>query len=304
MDEKRYVSSSESLVRRNRTFFVGLFIAIPAVLIPILLFFTLLKTDMFQRWCRLSIITENSMGLNKGSQVTISGMEIGYVYKVDLDREGHITVNFKIRDQYRQLVRKDSQALLKQKNFVVCDWEIELTRGSPSTPAIADGDTMNWNMPLRIDKMIEQVTTMVGAVGQILDQVLAGKGSVGRLLMEDTLVNMLQQIGSNTMQLTHQTSGTINKAGELITGINQVSSGGQRLLDSVMNVIATVNTTLDGVQKILLDVKSTSGELPSMLSQVRDDVGEAEMMMRGLQKNWLLKKALGKQQDPLLGNDP
>ena len=156
------------------------------------------------------------MGLNKGTQVTLAGMDIGYVNEVSLDKAGHITIKFKIKDRYRSIIHKDSQALVKQKNFVVGDWEIELTRGSPSSPQIADGDTMSWDMPFRIDKTIEQITAMVGTVGQLLDQVRSGKGSVGKILMEDSLALLLENIGDNS-PATRQAQGTIDKADQLLS---------------------------------------------------------------------------------------
>ena len=111
-----------TFVRRNRAFFVGLFIIIPAVAIPFLLFYSLLKADFLQGWCYLHVVYENSYGLTKGNQVTISGMPIGHVSEIELVREGVVGVLLKVRRQYQPLIRKDTRAQLKQKSFVVGDW--------------------------------------------------------------------------------------------------------------------------------------------------------------------------------------
>ena len=122
---------SVPFVRRHRTFFAGLFLVIPMVLIPVLLVYTLMKAEFMQKWCRLYTFSENSYGLTRGSPVTISGMTVGHVREVRLVREGVIGIRFKIRDSYRPLVRRDTHARFQQKNIVVGDWTIELT-GGPS----------------------------------------------------------------------------------------------------------------------------------------------------------------------------
>ncbi|MGE5671761.1 MAG: MlaD family protein, partial [Fibrobacterota bacterium] len=124
MPKSKYVVN-QSIVRKHRSFFVGLFVLIPIILIPSLIAFTLyrvINTELIDGWCHLFAVYENTSGLTNGNPVTISGVTIGHVKAMKLEREKRILVHFKVRKQYTSLIRKDTKALLKQKNAFVGDW--------------------------------------------------------------------------------------------------------------------------------------------------------------------------------------
>src|SRR5512136_902322 len=100
-DTKSTGQINDSFVRRHRTFFVGLFILIPLVVIPTLLLYTLMKSEVLRSWCRLHAVYDQSYSLGKGSQVLLSGMRIGHVTGVTLVKEGNVDVAFKIERRYR-----------------------------------------------------------------------------------------------------------------------------------------------------------------------------------------------------------
>ena len=297
-------SASVPFVRRHRTFFAGLFLVIPLVLIPVLLGYTLMKAEFMQRWCHLHTFSGNSYGLTKGSPVTISGMTIGHVGEVRLISEGMVGIRFKIRDSYRPLVHRDTRARFLQKNIVVGDWTIELTGGTDSSPVVEENDTLPSEAPLRLDRTIMQVTAMVTSLETMINGVLAGKGSVGRLLTEDTLVEMVQRIARNVDGLITVAQTTLENADTLVDEISSVGRSGGGFIDSLAFVTEQVRVALEDAVVLLANLRGASENVTPMMNEVQEDLDEAERMMQTIQRNWLYRKIAGKRDDPLLKEGP
>jgi ABC-type transporter Mla subunit MlaD len=294
----------DPFIRRYRTFFVGVFVLAPLIVVPGLLAYTLMKSELLQGWCRLNVLYDQSYGLGRGSVVTISGMAIGHVTRLTLVREGCIKVTFKIRRRYRQFVCKDTRALLQQKNLVVGDWEIRLTGGTPGTGAVNDNDTLMPEYSVRIERLTEQVMRMIGQVDTIIRRIASGKGAIGRLLGEDSLITQTQEILRNVKAVTARSSGTMRQVDSLLVSLNAVGTSSVTLVDSIKNVMSGVQRALVDARTIIGDVKGASGDVGPMIHRVQDDLDEAEIMMRGLQKNWLFRKLSGTPDDRMLKNDP
>lgn len=308
--KKRTVISSEPLIRRHRNFFVGVFILIPLITIPVLLVYTVLKSDGLQKWCTLHVIYENSLGLKNGNQVTISGTAIGHVREVELIREREVCVRFRIKGRYNHLVKKDTRAQLKQKGFVG-DWEIELTGGSKLSPLAEDGDTLSGENPVKLDKTIETATGMLEELFELVKTVRKGEGTVGKLLTEDSLYLYAKSIGANTVgvtrsaeRMTNDIRGTLRRTDSLILALKEVSVDGKTFVDTLFTVIATLKGSLEETKSIVANIRTVSDDAPEMVDRLQENIAEAEIMMRALQRNWLLRKTMGEQPDPLLKDLP
>ncbi|MBN1576743.1 MAG: MCE family protein [Chitinispirillaceae bacterium] len=297
-------ASSIPFIRRHRNFFAGVFLLIPMIVIPALLVYTLMKAEFMQGWCRLYVMSENGYGLTKGSPVTVSGMTIGHVQEVVLVREGAVGVRFKIKREYQQLIRKDTRARFQQKNIVVGDWTIELTGGTTGSAVVAENDTLQSVAPIRLDKTINQVTAMVTLLETMLTNVLEGKGTIGRLLTEDTLIDLINVIGRNVDDLVSATQGSLRGVDTLILELTALGRSGSGFIDSLNFVAERVRTSLDDAGVILKNLRGASEDVTPMLTEVREDIGEAEKMMKTLQQSWIYRTISRARDDPLLKGSP
>jgi phospholipid/cholesterol/gamma-HCH transport system substrate-binding protein len=295
---------SDSFVRQHRTFFVGLFILIPLVVIPALLLYTLTKSEVFRSWCRLHAVYNQSYSLGKGSHVLMSGMPIGHVTGVTLVREGSVDIAFKIERRYRPFVRKDSRALIQQKNLVVGDWEIQITGGTKSASEVDDNDTLAVEYSLSIDKLAAQVTGMIGQVDSIIRKIASGKGAVGKLISEDTVINQTSDILRNINGITVQSSNIMKQVDSMFRTVNAVGASSVELVDSLKTVMSGVQKTIADARSVMANAKDASEHFGPMVDQIQGNLDQAEVMMRGLQKNWLIRSMTGKPEDKMLKNAP
>ncbi|MDD5673800.1 MAG: MlaD family protein [Chitinivibrionales bacterium] len=292
----------EPLHLRHRNLFVGIFILIPVLVIPVFLIYSLSKSELFEHWCYLKTRFDSSYGLNKGGAVCISGTNIGYIEKVTLNNEGSVDVVFKIKRQYTTLIKKDSRAILRQKNPIVGDWSIELSLGSRASPPVQNYDFMKSEVvQLRIDETVAQLSQTLTTVNVILHDIESGKGTVGKLIVQDTLLRQVQALVVSLQKVVAQADKAAIQANQLIA---QAAPGATGLLDSVKVITGNVNTLLKSVQSIVADVQKISAQSPQLYKQVARDIDNAGATLNGLQNNPLIRSLSGTPKDRMLKNDP
>ncbi|GBU21194.1 hypothetical protein R80B4_01083 [Fibrobacteres bacterium R8-0-B4] len=321
-DKNRPQPVAEPFIRRHRSFFVGLFVLIPVLAVPALLIFTVVKSDLLQKWCALHSVCENSEGLKKGNQVSMSGTAIGHVTEVDLVREGEVHVSFNINGRYQHLVKGDTRARLKQRGFVG-DWEIELYGGTARSPEVQNGDTLNFEKSSGLDGLIaiamgiiDTATALLNDVAAIVSGIKEGEGTVGQLFMNDTLYRNINRTAagasfaasnaaSNIGKIAEDVLTAVRNADSLLLAAAALSKGGSTFIDSLHIMINTANGTINQIGGILKDVKTVSNDVPEIMNRLQRDMDEAEYMLKTLQEGWMFKQLSGPQpKNPHLAETP
>jgi phospholipid/cholesterol/gamma-HCH transport system substrate-binding protein len=314
--------TTEPFVRRHRPFFVALFVLVPMIAMPALLIFTMIKSDIFQKWYEVHVFYENSFGLKKGNPVSMSGITIGHVKDIDLIREKEVRVLLNINGRYQHLVRKDTRARLKQRGFVG-DWEVELIGGTPDFREIEDNDTLKFERTPVLDDIIELAAgiidtgiTLLGDIAAIVRGIEDGDGTIGQLLKNDTLFRHANRVAANTVLITSDVQkvtadarNTLRNVDSMLISVTDVGKTSTALIDTVMNtvtaLVGTINKAVGEMDDILKNVKDVSGELPEFMDRLQHDLGEIEHILRSFQESWLFRRIGGTSpRDPHLADTP
>ena len=101
----------------------------------------LLGTDFFE--VKGEFQTAKSVTPGQGQTVTIAGVNVGEIQKVEL-RDGRALVTMKIRQKWAPRIKKDATLLLRPKTGLE-DMVIEMTPGSKSAPRVPEG----WVIPVQ-----------------------------------------------------------------------------------------------------------------------------------------------------------
>jgi ABC-type transporter Mla subunit MlaD len=292
----------EQLHRRYRGFFVGLFIAVPLIALPCFLVVTFFKADILEKSACLYVKYPHGAGLTKGTAVTILGMKVGYIKDVTLNDAGFIDVCIKIKQSHLRAVKKDSRASLQQKNVAFGDWEIELTRGGSAAGPVASGDTLEGVVQAPVAKTLESLNLAIATIQKILGNVLEGKGAVGRIMKEDTLITIAQDIGRRTEQVIGHADEAIRRTARVLSTVQEIGDKGKSVADSIAGISGKVSNLVGDIDSLVLGIRGASKELPGLLNKVQSDVSEVELMLKALQNNWLLKSSITSQKDPVLND--
>ncbi len=296
--------TGESFHRKHRNLFVGLFILVPLIILPVFLLISVFKADWFAKWEYLHVSYETAGGLATNGAVTILGVKVGRIEKVSLNPAGHIDVTIKIKLPYKYYVHKDSKALLHQKTVAIGDWEIDLSQGSSGSPVAVSGDTLASEVQAPIAKTLDQVTKTVETLQKILQEILDGKGTVGRLITQDTLATLANTIGRNANGLVLRACGTLARADTVLAKAAAIGEKGKGLADSAAGIASKVGTLVTDVNHLVTTVRTASRDLPQVMSRVQSDIAEVELLLKALQNNVIIKSGINGQPDPLLNDDP
>jgi ABC-type transporter Mla subunit MlaD len=297
------LQSREPFHRKHRNFFVGLFIMVPLIVLPGFLIYTVVKTAYIEKGSLLYVKYDNAAGLGKNAAVTVLGMKVGYVESVVLSKGRRIDVMMIIKREYARFVKKDCVARLQQKNVAFGDWEIELAGGTDGSPCAKNGDTLAGEVQAPIAKTLEQVNKTIDIFQKILQNVLDGKGAVGRILKEDTLVSIAQDIGRKAAGLVNHAAGTLGLADAILVKVGAIGEKGKQVADSVVEISGKISKLITDVNTLVTGLQTTSKDLPGIMAKVQSDISEVELMLKALQNNWLLKSSINSRKDPLLNDD-
>ena len=180
------------LAWRNLT--TGLFFLAGLVILTAALLIVGTNQNLFSAVYRLKGYLPDTQTLSEGTSVTLSGIEIGVIEKISLDTwQGENAVRFDIRlkKEYQPRITTSSHAIVKSIG-VLGDKFMEITLGRAGEPALTDGGIIPIEPAVDYERLIRDVSNSLLASMQrvegILDEVEAGRGTLGMLVRDSTLV--------------------------------------------------------------------------------------------------------------------
>jgi len=238
---------------------LGIFFAL-ALIVAVLLLEMIGAADFFQGGYHITAIFKNAQELKRGDLVKTAGVEIGRVEKIQLE-EGRAKVSMKIKAKYE--IKTDARAGIKFTGLMGQNF-ISIEGGSPNAPRIESGSLATFEQPdlsILMTKLegvaggienltksfssdnlsillgpltdfIKQntgpLTAIIGNMKTVSDNVVGGRGTVGRLIMDESLYNAayttvtnLQYATTDIKALTGQAEGMIRQMRGIMDDINQ-----------------------------------------------------------------------------------
>lgn len=287
---------------KHRNFFVGLFIIIPVIAIPLLIAFSLINSEFLEKWYFFTARYDSTYGIDKGSTaVSIKGIKVGNVEKVDLKEDGMVDVTLKVKRKYVGFIKQDSKARLKQKNPIMGEWEIEITTGSRNATSITNGAMLESEVvQLKLDAIVNQVTTTITSLNTILNDIESGRGTIGKLITQDTLLHSIQAVIRNANRLVNQTHSIAAHTDSLVLKFSSVGGNANEMVDSLKEISSSVKELLADIKIVTGNLVPISDRLPDAYNIIMNDLGEAETTLKGIQNNWLIKSAISKPKERVL----
>ena len=302
------------LLRQYRTFFVGLFIIIPSIVIPVFLAYSFILSDFMEDWAYLNVRYDNAFGLIKGNSVTYRGQTIGHVCSVNLN-ENYVAVELKIQSKYMAFIRKNSKAQLAQKYFVVGDWWIKITPGTKDVPFVNNGDELDATVPIVIHETIHQATVLVESISNMVDSILTGKGTVGKLFVDDQFYQLAMNLGGkveffidnskdlllDVENLMNRAMGLMDKADKLMgssknlmESANKLTADSENMLNKMIVLIMNMNHVMKEMSHLIQAFNYVPDDMLDTMKRMRLAMDEADIFFQALQDHWLFRGAVNR----------
>ena len=295
---------------------LGVFVAL-AVIAAVLILETIGGTEAFQRGYRINAMFNNISDLKVGDRVRMAGVEVGRVEKIAIaEKIDKVQVTMKLRRDVS--VRTDSTATIKftgllGQNFVSVDF------GSPGAPratpdtflstvetpdlsaimqkidAVASG-VENLTKSFTGDKIDNllgpftdflkanrgPLTATIANVQSISAQISQGKGTIGKLIYEDTLYNSALATVTNVQDAAAEIKATVANAHSVIDQINAGQGTiGKLVKDDTLYRETTASMT--NLHQILQKINDGQGSVGKLVNNP-DLYNNAKLTMQKLDK--------------------
>lgn len=278
---------------------LGIFVAL-AVIAAVLILEIVGGVERFQRGYELKASFNTAQDLKEGDRVKMAGVEVGRVEKIGLDETNNkVLVTMKVRQNVE--VRVDSVATIKftgllGQNFVALDFG---SRGAPvASPgtllASAEQPDLSAMMAKidnvatgvenltksftgdKIDNLLgpftdflranrEPLTATIANLRAVSAQIAEGKGTVGKLIYDDTLYNQASSAVSGLQDAASEIEQTVVDARKVV---DQVNAGqgtvGKLLHDETLYRETTASMT--NLREILQKINQGQGSIGKIVN--------------------------------------
>ncbi|WP_419948582.1 MlaD family protein [Candidatus Palauibacter sp.] len=166
--------------------------------------------DVFGERYRLVTLMESASGLQPGAVVQLAGRNVGQVERVEFiapaargDSDVAVAIWLGVSVSVREQIRRGSRARVRTLGLLG-DRIIDIEPGAPDSAALAPGDTLGTAPAQSYDEVLGQsadairsLTELSNELAGTLARVTAGEGSLGRLLVDETLYEGLVELNTH-----------------------------------------------------------------------------------------------------------
>ncbi len=299
---------------------IGVIVIIAVIILITLLFLMTSSSGLGVFSKKLTVFTyfENAAGIKEGAAVNLQGVTIGTVKTVTVvaDPARKLTpvrVVMKIDQKYTADLKKDTTAALTTVG-VLGDTVVDLNSQVATKGPLQDGDEIHTlETPTISDVVkasqgtIEQLNVILAKMNTVVDNLQAGKGSIGQLINNPDLYNKANDTVNELLTLEKNLNngrGSIGKlmtddtmynrlnsaAGTLNNIANSLNAGqgtaGKLLKDETL--YNNLNSTLANANQLLADANAGKGGLglmlkdPAFRQQLSDTLTQVDTIVAGV----------------------
>lgn len=209
---------------------MGLLLVVGLVLLTIGVLFIGRVGHVFGRRYRLVTLMSSAEGLVPGAAVQLAGQNVGQVAGIHwLDpaeraRTGEaVAVEVAVNDEVRDQIRADSRARLRTQGLLG-DRVIDIVPGSAGARVLGPGDTLLASEPLDYQQILQRgsdavagLTDLTTHLDSLTRELLAGRGSLGRLLVDDSLYRSASRLSRSLDRFLTRVNRGEGALGQLLT---------------------------------------------------------------------------------------
>ena len=280
---------------------VGVMVIVGLAILAVGIFFISGQVGIFNRRYTLKTYISEAAGLREGAQVRLAGVAAGNVERVQLspypERARAVEIVMQVTRSYQNEIRADSVASIDTVGLLGESY-VDITRGSPGQEVLSEGGVLKSSEGAEIKQVVQNADDVIvnlrvlsAQLNNITGQMQSGKGSIGKLIYDQTLYNHLNKTADTLDQMVTRLDAGKGSLGKLMA-------------DETFYNNAT--TTFDRFNKVLDDMQHGQGSIakfisdPAVYNNVNHLVAQANSLVDNINQG---QGTLGKlAKDPQLYN--
>ncbi|MEO1092431.1 MAG: MlaD family protein [Pseudomonadota bacterium] len=316
----------------------GLFVLVALAILVVAVFQTDVLRPWLQRTVSLRVIVPETAlaGLAAGSQVQLFGTQIGEVTEVVIRPDQPFYAETRINDEVTAFIRADSQVFVRRQFGIAgaayleitrgrgaeLDWEFAVLDASIQQAATDSLEQLVEEAKARVLPLVDELTRLVAAAvvvvedvadpdgtmqraitdfGGIAGDIRAGKGSIGRLLVDDSFLLELQETGADLRQRIADLDPLLADVSVLVGDVQAITAdvraeadvaGLVQSLDRALGSTDAALRSLTAIAPTLADAAEGAGDaaraLPDVLVRVSQTLAQLEELLDALRRSWLI----------------
>lgn len=182
---------------------LGLFVIAGIILFFLAIFVIGKQKNLFDPVFEVKANFENVSGLQVGNAVRFSGINVGTVDQISILNDSTVQVTMLVKKDVQKFIKDDSEAGIGSEG-IIGDKLIVLSRGGSSNKVVKEGQLLGSTEPVETDAIMEslQMTADNAAIAteeiaEIVTKINNGKGSLGKLINDDSMAKDLDATMTN-----------------------------------------------------------------------------------------------------------
>jgi phospholipid/cholesterol/gamma-HCH transport system substrate-binding protein len=264
----------------KHSLFVGLFIFIGLIFLfgGILMVGNLHET--FKRKMQLVSVFDEVNGLQTGANVWFSGVKIGKVRDILLNKNRKVIVTLDIEDKVQHYILRDAKTKIGTDGLIG-NKVVIIYGGTENSESVRDGDTLRVgstysteNMMNTLQKNNENLLAITTDFKKISHKLTMNEGTVGKLLNDNTLYDNINSVAMSLNEASRKADKLIGSLNDYSVKLNKKGTLANDLVSDtiVFNSIkksvlelqkmtTTANVFMDNLKKASSNPNSTIGVL-------------------------------------------
>jgi len=264
---------------------VGVLAAVGLFILAILIFLLTGNKSLFASEATIYTYLDDSAAIVEGAAVRLSGIEVGRIGKVALSGENRpnrrIKIDLVVEQKKLAQIPNDSEASIGAENLLGTKY-INIKMGKSAQPIAAGGELKSLDTREFQDLVnaaypaVQSLQQIVERVNNIVAAVETGKGSIGKLLVDDELYQRLVKTVAEVQMIAAYIGdgkGTVGKILYDDAMYKDIQAVIKRVDATVAEVQTDLNSGKGSVSKLLKD-PALHDELKATIAEVRKTIDE------------------------------
>jgi phospholipid/cholesterol/gamma-HCH transport system substrate-binding protein len=185
---------------------LGIFTSLGILVLILAIYFIGERQQLFRSTFHLTGVFKDVAGLQAGSNVRFSGVNVGTVDNIQIVSDTSVKVEILVDESTRKFIKKDalasigSEGLMGNKILIIIP-------GTGGKKEIENNDMVETVQPIDMDdvmsslkKTIDNASNITTNLSSITSNIQSGKGTIGRLLMDHSLAQNFESSIVNLKQ--------------------------------------------------------------------------------------------------------
>jgi phospholipid/cholesterol/gamma-HCH transport system substrate-binding protein len=195
--------------KTGNTIRLGIFVTAGFILLIAAIYLIGNRQHMFSKTIKISGLFRDISGLQVGNNVRFSGINVGIIEDIIIVSDSMVRVDMVLEQKTQKFIKVDALAVIGSEGLMG-NKVLNITPGTHNKKMIKNNGIINTRQLVSIDDiMVKMDSVAANAVfitsdlKGVLANLHAGKGTLGKLFMDDDMANTLDNTLSNVEKGTH-----------------------------------------------------------------------------------------------------